>query len=308
MTEYNQRKAGWQQQEPQLIGTSGYFQQTLQKARRLTRQSGSVLILGEDGSGKRTLGYYMHSQGPKASMPFIYISCRFAQEFCDSNRADEDLPEPPNKPNAFISIVEKSLDIGEVFLDEIAELSYHNQSQLLQFLNGKAGASTSQWRNTDSVSTMLCSSKQSLIPLVQKGSFRRDLYYLLSGRILQVPPLRHRTEDIPLLAEYWLQQFGYGHLRFHQKTMWDLADYSWPGNIDELRNCIHRVASSHQSIELGQIILPSHVAPYLNGSLLEENIAERKPDHAEHFSRFEILKKRFESEEIFTHELTKERP
>ena len=228
-----------------MIGKSpvmGRLQQLIQK---VAPSRASVLLLGESGTGKTLVARIIHELSNRARSPFVKLNCAAVPE----NLLESELfghekgaftGATSTKPGRF-----EEADGGTIFLDEIGELPPAIQAKLLRFIQER------EFERLGSVHTrkvdvrVIAATNKDLTRAVTDGSFREDLYYRLNVFPVDVPPLRERKEDIPLLAGYFLEKAGkeYGRrLEFAPQCLAILESYSWPGNVRELENLIERLA------------------------------------------------------------------
>ncbi|MBH9969651.1 MULTISPECIES: sigma-54 dependent transcriptional regulator [unclassified Commensalibacter] len=219
-----------------LIGQSTAMQELYRMIARLIQSDLTVLITGESGTGKELVAKVLHNYGNRKNNSFITINLAILQ--------DDDIENELLKYTPFIHENKKEIDNleknykGTLFLDEIGELSLSAQFHLLKFLekNFCFSMNNSNTKNYRIIAT----SKNNLFELVKTGHFREDLFYCLNIAPLYLPPLRERTEDIPLLIQHFLKN-DQNIINFSNETMDYFLTYSWPGNIRELKNIITRL-------------------------------------------------------------------
>jgi DNA-binding NtrC family response regulator len=225
-----------------LIGEGPAFNKVVEECFRVAPYEITVLIVGETGTGKELCARTLHFLSPQAPGPFVPVDCAalpetlFAHELFGHERgAFTDAREP--RPGLLASAAN-----GTLFLDEVESLSLNAQGALLRLLD------TREWRPLGSQQSkplacrILAATNEDLVALIQRGLFRRDLYYRLTGTICHLPPLRERQEDIPLLSRHFLslfcRTFQKEPLTLSEDTLSLLCTYPWPGNIRELQNCL----------------------------------------------------------------------
>ena len=219
-----------------LIGQSTAMQELYRMIARLIQSDLTVLITGESGTGKELVAKVLHNYGNRKNNSFITINLAILQ--------DDDIENELLKYTPFILENKKEIDNleknykGTIFLDEIGELSLSAQFHLLKFLEknfcfSRNNSKTKKYR-------IIATSKNNLFELVKTGHFREDLFYCLNIAPLYLPPLRERTEDIPLLIQHFLKN-DQNIINFSNETMDYFLTYSWPGNIRELKNIITRL-------------------------------------------------------------------
>ncbi|MCC7141217.1 MAG: sigma-54-dependent Fis family transcriptional regulator [Candidatus Eisenbacteria bacterium] len=238
--------------------------------------STGVLITGESGTGKQLIASLIHSAGPRANQPFLEINCAaipgelleselFGHErgaFTDARQMKQGLLELANG--------------GTLFLDEVGEMPIALQSKLLKVLEGMTFRRVGGTRDLKVSVRIVSATNQDLEKQVREGKFREDLYYRLLVVPVQMPALRDRREDIPLLARHFIAQFARQfHKQFRGLTPeaeQKLIEYPWPGNVRELRNLCERTVL----LEDGELVQASHLrlnaAPkgQTGGSVLEK--------------------------------------
>jgi DNA-binding NtrC family response regulator len=224
----------------------------------------AVLITGESGTGKEVFARYIHDRmhrgDPGRFAPFVGINCAA-------------LPEPlieselfGHERGAFTDAKAEKKGVfelacgGSILLDEIGEMRQDLQSKLLRVLEARTVRRVGGKQDIPIETTVFATTNRNLEESVQKGQFRVDLYYRLNAFSLHIPPLRERTEDIPLLARHFLRDYAE---KYKKTTMKDfspeaeeiLVSYRWAGNVRELRNIIERVVV----LENDEIIVPEHL-------------------------------------------------
>lgn len=229
-----------------LIGRSAAIQKLRRDIELAAPSGGRVLIYGENGTGREHIANLVHRQSGRKDNRFVGINCAAIPD--DLIESELFGAVKGGLPNAFKDKKGKFLlaDGGTLFLDEIGEMSLKAQAWLVRAIEeGKCepvGSSESILVDV----RILAASSRSLKELIAKGRFREDLFFKLNVIPLNIPPLRERVEDIPLLIEYFLEHFAneYGKKK---KTMDKEAEkaflnYSWPGNVSELMNVLERFA------------------------------------------------------------------
>ena len=233
----------------------------LESVKRLANFPTTVLIEGELGSGKKMIAEKIHHLSNRTNMPFVKISCGsiVEREYDMESFGTDRTAIPTGKKVA--GLVETA-DHGTLFLDEVGELSIKLQAQLLTFLqdreNDRGGGS---WSKKLTI-RIIASSTIPLIQLVKEKKFREDLYYRLNVASIAVPPLRDRPEEIlPLINHYLLYFCKEYQIKkwFKNETLEVLKNYSFPGNILELRNLVEMLCVNTAT----ECILPSDLPEYI---------------------------------------------
>ena len=230
----------------EIVGASNALRKVLSQAEQVAPADTTVLILGETGTGKELLAHAIHSRSPRSKRTLVKVNCAT-------------LPAPlieselfGHVKGAFTGAANQRLgrfqiaDGGTIFLDEVGEMPLDLQAKLLRVLEEgefePVGSSQTRKVNV----RIIAATNRDLAAAVRKGNFRADLYYRLSIYPITLPPLRERSEDIPMLVTHLIKHFS-AKLGKHidtipQKTMTALKEYSWPGNVRELRNVLERAA------------------------------------------------------------------
>ncbi len=242
----------------EIVGSSPTMQHVFERVHRVIGSSVTVLLTGETGTGKTLLACYIHSHGPRKDRLFIEQSCGTLPETLLESELFG------HKRGAFTGAIQdrKGLfevaDGGTLFLDEISEMSPLLQTKLLQVLqDGRfRRVGDSEYRQVDV--RIIAATNKDLQAEIQQGRFRQDLYYRINVFPIHLPPLRERTEDIPLLAEHCLKKqqrkLKIPMNGFSEEALQALCDYGYPGNVRELENLIERalILSNGDRIELGE--------------------------------------------------------
>jgi transcriptional regulator with AAA-type ATPase domain len=217
---------------------------------RVARHVGTVLIIGETGTGKELLAHAVHQHSLRCSKPLVEINCAALPE----NLVESELfgyekgafsGADAAKPGLF-----ELANMGTIFLDEIGELDLKIQVKLLRILDRAPYYRLGGHRKITSDVRVVAATNRNLKEEVKAGQFRKDLYHRLSQFELCVPPLRERHQDIAALAEYFLGQQDCD-LKFSQEALRLLESYSWPGNVRELQNVVNKIAVMASGPDIG---------------------------------------------------------
>lgn len=225
-----------------LIGKSQKMQHIYQLIESLSNVDTTVLITGESGTGKELVAGAIHHNGTRAIHPFVCLNCSALSE----NLLESELFG--HVKGAFTSAVGnragrfQKAQNGSIFLDEIGDVSPAIQLKLLRVLQEKKFERVGDATTLDSNVRVIAATNKDLKALIHKGLFREDLYYRLKVVELRIPPLRERSEDIPLLTEHFIDRFNSKFNRRIEAVTHEVLDlfmkYSWPGNVRELEHAI----------------------------------------------------------------------
>jgi two-component system response regulator AtoC len=244
---------------PNIVGQSPEIREVLAVITRVAASDSPVLVQGESGTGKELVARSIHLQSPRTARPFVSINCGALP---DSLLESELFG---HKKGAFSGAITSRIGLleaangGTLFLDEIGEMSPAMQVRLLRVLDSGEVRRVGEERVFHVDVRVVAATAKDLSREAADGRFRWDLFYRVSTIVIPVPPLRRRRGDVPHLVEHFLGSRGRsGHsLRFAPDAMARLVDYSWPGNIRELRNFIERLQILHEGHEVRASHLPS---------------------------------------------------
>ncbi|EJS74472.1 sigma 54-interacting transcriptional regulator [Bacillus cereus] len=231
-----------------LIYCSPKMEQIINQAKKIADFSSNVLISGESGVGKEVIAQAIHQLGKRSSKPFLKLNCGaipetlLESELFGYTKGAFTGADKNGKEGYF-----KRADQGILFLDEIGEMPLHLQVKLLRVLQEQEVIPIGSTIPTKINVQIIAATNKSLEKMVEAGTFREDLFYRLNVIPLQVPPLRERMEDVPVLAFHFLQQLNEKYNKNYHLTpdaLNLLEFYSWPGNVRELQNMIERLVVS----------------------------------------------------------------
>lgn len=237
-----------------LIGQSSKFLDTLYFIKKASECHAPVLIEGETGCGKEVTARAIHYLGCRKDFPFIPMNCgAVPDQLIENELFGHEKGAYTDAKQSQVGLAEQA-DGGTLFLDEIEALSLKGQVTLLRFIEDNMikplGAVKSKKVNV----RILAASNICLSELVAQGTFRQDLLFRLNLLHIDLPPLRMRRSDIPMLAEYFMnkyrRQYKQPEKRFHSDAITWMEAYHWPGNVRELENFVHRsfLLSDHPEI------------------------------------------------------------
>ena len=226
-----------------IIGESPAIKETVKQAHTLAAYDVPVLITGETGTGKELVARALHYAGPRRKRPFVSLNCAaLASGLTESELFGHERGSFTGAHQARQGAFEEAED-GTLFLDEIGDMSLQAQASLLHVLeHGEYRSVGGKPKKTQA--RVVMASNQNLEALIAENKFRRDLFYRVNRMRIQMPPLRQRKEDIPVLANHFLAileaKVGKGIKSIAGEALPALQGYHWPGNVRELKNEIER--------------------------------------------------------------------
>ena len=227
-----------------MVGKAASMVQLRKDIRKVAGAFAPVLIQGESGSGKELAAHAIHAHSPRKSGPWVEVNCGAIAPSLIQSELFGYVRGAFTGASADRRGLIEAADGGTVFLDEIGDLPLELQANLLRFLQEKTIQRVGAVRNTAVDVRVVAASHVNLAEAVARGRFREDLYYRLNVLTIEVPPLRQRMDDVPLLAKHFLKICAADRPRrvegFDRQALAAMAAYSWPGNVRELCNCVQR--------------------------------------------------------------------
>ncbi|MFH1215377.1 MAG: sigma-54 dependent transcriptional regulator [Pseudomonadota bacterium] len=226
-----------------VIGESPAMQNLLSTVRRVSQTPWTVLIRGETGTGKELIAHLIHLLSARSQGPFIEVNCAAVPE----NLFESELFG--HEKGSFTGATGRRkgrfelAQSGCLFLDEVGELPLTLQSKLLRALQEKKISRVGSESDIEVDVRVLTATNRDLKVLAGEGKFREDLYYRLNVLEIEIPPLRQRKEDIPLLVDFFLERYSMRPVRFDPEAMATLVKYPFPGNVRELEHVIQRTVT-----------------------------------------------------------------
>lgn len=239
-----------------IIGKSKAMQAVMDVVRRISSSDSTVLITGESGTGKELLAREIHKHSPRKDAPFVVVDCGALVETLFESELFGHVK------GSFTGAYETKhgrfevANGGTIFLDEICNISLNIQAKLLRVIQEREITRVGSTKSIKVDMRILAATNENLAGCVRDGKFREDLFYRLSVVPIQLPPMRERKEDIPLLINHFIKKFNKRTKKEIKKispaVQKALMQYDWPGNIRELENTIERavVLSQREEIEL----------------------------------------------------------
>lgn len=264
-----------------IVGISSKLYDAMRLASKTADNNFNVLIRGESGTGKELIAEAIHYSSERANHAFVRVNCAAIPE----NLLESELFG--HVKGAYTGAIKTRVgkfelaDKGTIFLDEIGELDKSMQAKMLRVIQKKEFQRVGDDKTITVDARIIAATNRNLEEMVEQGDFREDLYYRLNVIPIWLPPLRERKEDIPVLAEHFLdkiaEEMHSEPKRIAPEAMEALMNYSWPGNIRELENVMERI----NILADGQEIYPTDLPHYINenySARAEEIQQETKPE------------------------------
>ncbi len=244
-------------------GKSRVFTEVLKLAETVAPTDSTVLISGESGTGKEVIARYIHALSDRAGGPFVSINC---------GALPESLLESElfgHVKGSFTGAVKDKQGLfvaaraGTFFLDEVGEMTPATQVKLLRVLQEREVVPVGSTEPIPVDVRIIAATNRDLEEEIRRGAFRSDLYYRLNVITFHLPPLRERADDVPILAEHFINRFASGRgkepPRLSPDALTALQAYDWPGNVRELENALERAAVLTRDGEIGVSALPARI-------------------------------------------------
>jgi two-component system, NtrC family, nitrogen regulation response regulator NtrX len=253
-----------------LLGGSPAMQRLRLDINTAAPSDSRILILGENGTGKELVARQIHRLSARRQGPFVEVNCAAIPEDLIESELFGHLRGAftgavSDRPGRF-----QQADSGTLFLDEIADMSLKTQARVLRVLQEQRFERVGGGATIRVDVRVLAATNKDLEEEIRLGRFREDLYFRLAVIPLRVPPLRHRAEDVPVLAEHFIAFFAHELKRrpktLEREAMARLHDHSWPGNVRELRNLMERM----MIMVPGETITAADLTPAIRGGVGEE--------------------------------------
>jgi len=266
-----------------IIGTSTKMQSIYNLIAKVADTDSTILIQGESGTGKELVARALHFNSHRQHHPFVAINCSALPE----NLLESELFG--HKKGAFTGAVQDKIGLfeeaneGTIFLDEVNSMAPALQTKLLRVLQERHIRRVGETKSLPINVRVVAAANEALSEKIKGGGFREDLYYRLAVIPLELPPLRDRLEDVPLLVNHFLAknatQSSTEPKRIESKALELLGRYSWPGNVRELENAIERACALCENGNILPDDLPPHVAnnndSIVNGPNVEWRIGQK---------------------------------
>ncbi|WP_129598267.1 sigma-54-dependent transcriptional regulator [Anaerophilus nitritogenes] len=246
-----------------IIGNSLRMKEVLDVVNRVAKSTATILITGESGTGKELIANAIHYNSDRKNKPYIKVNCgAIAESLLESELFGHEkgafTGAVSRKPGRF-----ERADGGTLFLDEVGELSLATQVKLLRVLQEKEIERVGGTEVIKVDVRVVAATNRDLKKMVEEGTFREDLYYRLNVIPIELPSLRERKEDIPVLIDYFIQKFcremGRSLISICEDALERMVQYSWKGNIRELENVVERLIILSQGNVIHREDLPKEI-------------------------------------------------
>jgi transcriptional regulator with GAF, ATPase, and Fis domain len=248
---------------PEIIGDSRIMRGLLRRVQMVAPTDSNVLILGESGTGKELVASSIHNNSRRKQNPFVKLNCvAIPAELLESELFGHEkgafTGATARKPGKF-----ELADGGTIFLDEIGDMPLGVQAKILRVIQEKEFDRIGGTRTIRVDVRIICATNKDLARMVAEGTFREDLYYRINVFALQLPALRERKEDIPLLVDDFLARTA-PDVCIASDALQMMIGYAWPGNVRELQNTVERAAVLSQGQKIGVAHLPQAITHSLH--------------------------------------------
>jgi len=279
-----------------IVGASEVMQKLFRKMEKLADTDSTVLIYGESGTGKELVARALHYNSARKDKPFVAVSCGTLPETLLESELFGHVKGSFTGAIAHKEGLFKAADGGSIFLDEVGSTSPAIQSSLLRVLQEMEIRPVGATKNIKVDVRVIAASNERLEDKIKQGTFREDLYYRLSVIPLDLPPLRERRDDIPLLVDHFMRRAlakrgSTIDVKMSSEVLDMLTSYDWPGNVRELENAIERIVALSDGglIQLDQlpekILVPQEIREVTQTKNLKAFVHEKEWAHIQRMLR-----------------------
>lgn len=246
------------QDEP-IIGGSPEAKRLRRAARKLAKIDSNVLIIGETGTGKEFLARNIYQQSQRRTRTFVEINCSALGKTIDAKLLYGTESDGDESATKSVGLLEKA-NKGVLFLDNIGDMNSEYQDEFLRIIREKKFRRVGGKENVELEVRVISSSAHDLAQEIDRGKFRKDLYFLLNTLTLSIPPLRERKQDVPELFSYFLKKYseqeGKEEPAVQSEIFESILEYDWKGNVRELENTVQNLITMSPEGELSSDFLP----------------------------------------------------
>lgn len=274
-----------------IVGKSAQMQQLFAKLDRLHTTSATVLITGENGTGKELIARTVHDESKRSGAPFVAVNCSaFNDNLLESEMFGHKKGAFTDARSDKAGLFEKA-DGGTLFLDEIGDMTPSLQVKLLRTLQDGHVLPVGATEGITVDVRIVAATNRDLAKMVEEGTFREDLFYRINVFTLEVPPLRERTEDIPALCFHFLAELGSKHgstKKLKPAAIDRLMSHAWPGNVRELQNEIERawiMTGSKEVIDADEVLVKQRISPSQSPPSTDTLVGRTLPEAVEAVER-----------------------
>ncbi len=264
-----------------IIGESSEIINLMDLVHRIASKNSTVLISGESGTGKELVTQAIHALSDRKDKPFVAINCGAIPENLQESELFGYVKGAFTGADSDKKGILEYAEGGTVFLDEIGDMGFSTQVKLLRAIQENEIRRVGDTKVRTVNFRLIVATNKVLDEEIKNGRFREDLYYRINVIPINIPPLRNRKKDIPLLVEHFLKKYNYHNQdpikRLSKRTKSMLMNYEWPGNVRELENVIHRGVALATTEEITSDLLPEQIQNHKKNNTTEKsqgNLAE----------------------------------
>ncbi|OGQ23102.1 MAG: hypothetical protein A3I05_00910 [Deltaproteobacteria bacterium RIFCSPLOWO2_02_FULL_44_10] len=286
---------GWRGRFDDIIGQSSKMQEIFGMVQMVSKSNATVLIQGESGTGKELIAKAIHRHSDREKKIFLDINCgAIPRELLENEMFGHERGSYTGADRRYIGSIERAHG-GTLFLDEISEMDMSLQVKLLRFLQERT---LNRIGGNEQISVdvrIVTATNRNLVKEVEEGRFREDLFYRLNVVPINLPPLRDRREDIPVLAKSFLEKYSMKNekifLDFAPQAMEALLAYDWPGNVRELENVIERVVVLNNDSRVKLAHFPAQIQTTRKKATMQSSFTDVMPIDMEKILPLELVEK-----------------
>lgn len=244
-----------------VIGGARSMQNIYEIIENVAQSDASILILGESGTGKEVIANAIHYKSRRANKPFVKVNCSaMPKDLIESQLFGHVKGSFTGANSDKVGFIGQA-NGGSLLLDEIGEMPVDLQPKLLRVLQDRVFYRVGSDKPQEVDFRLICSTNRTPFEAIQEGNLREDLYYRINTIEIQIPPLRERMEDVPMLAEHFLHEYAGKYkrpeLKFAQSAYDQMLNYNWRGNVRELEHSIERAVLLSRNGEIGSLDIPN---------------------------------------------------